>query len=58
MLRTKHGVTSNDLITCDSAEQKSVGDYRADGLMARSAEKDRFGCLLDEVVAVFTGDCD
>lgn len=39
LLRTKHGVTSNDLITCDSAEQKSVGDYRADGLMARSAEK-------------------
>lgn len=33
------GITGNDLITCDSAEDKSVGDYRAYGLMARGAEK-------------------
>lgn len=33
------GITANDLITCDSAEPKSVGDYRAFGLSARPAEK-------------------
>ena len=33
------GITENDLITCDSAEQKSIGDYRSYGLMARGAEK-------------------
>ena len=33
------GITPNDLITCDSAENKSVGDYKAYGLLARSAEK-------------------
>ncbi|MGN1134458.1 MAG: PBSX family phage terminase large subunit [Oscillospiraceae bacterium] len=33
------GITANDLITCDSAENKSVGDYRAYGLCARAAEK-------------------
>nr|DAJ65079.1 MAG TPA: terminase large subunit [Caudoviricetes sp.] len=33
------GITGNDLITCDSAEEKSVGDYRAYGLFARVAEK-------------------
>lgn len=33
------GMTANDLITCDSAEDKSVGDYRAFGLFARAAEK-------------------
>ena len=33
------GLTGNDLITCDSAEEKSVGDYRAYGLLARGAEK-------------------
>lgn len=33
------GITANDLITCDSAEPKSVGDYRAFGLCARPAEK-------------------
>lgn len=38
-LKTNHGVTENDLITCDSAEKKSTGDYRAFGLMARNAEK-------------------
>ncbi len=33
------GITSNDLITCDSAENKSVGDYKSYGLFARGAEK-------------------
>lgn len=33
------GISGNDLITCDSAEEKSVGDYRAYGLLARPAEK-------------------
>lgn len=33
------GVTGNDLITCDSAEEKSVNDYRSYGLLARGAEK-------------------
>lgn len=33
------GITANDLITCDSAEPKSVADYRAFGLCARPAEK-------------------
>lgn len=35
----KLGLTGSDLITCDSAENKSVGDYRAFGLSARPAEK-------------------
>lgn len=38
-LKENHRVTANDLIICDSAEQKSTGDYRAYGLMARNAEK-------------------
>lgn len=33
------GVTANELITCDSAENKSVEDYRAYGLLARPAIK-------------------
>lgn len=33
------GITSSDLITCDSAEEKSVGDYRAYGLSARGCDK-------------------
>lgn len=33
------GITGNDLITCDSAEDKSVGDYKSYGLLARPAEK-------------------
>lgn len=33
------GITGADLITCDSAEIKSVGDYRSFGLSARPAEK-------------------
>lgn len=35
----RRGITENDLVTCDSAEPKSVGDYRAFGLCARGAEK-------------------
>lgn len=33
------GITPNDLITCDSAENKSIGDYRTYGLLARPAVK-------------------
>nr|UCS96134.1 MAG: terminase large subunit [Caudoviricetes sp.] len=33
------GITGNDLITCDSAEETSVHDYRSYGLLARGAEK-------------------
>lgn len=33
------GITPNDIITCDSAENKSVEDYRAYGLLARGAVK-------------------
>lgn len=33
------GVTDDDLITCDSAEPKSIGDYRSYGLKARAVEK-------------------
>lgn len=33
------GITANDLITCDSSEKKSVGDYKAYGLCARAAQK-------------------
>lgn len=39
ILVNEHGVTANDLIICDSAENKSIGDYRAYGLLARPAEK-------------------
>lgn len=34
----KH-MTCNDLLTCDSAEQKSIGDLKAYGMLARGAEK-------------------
>jgi PBSX family phage terminase large subunit len=33
------GITPNDLITCDSAEEKSIGDYRSYDLLARGAVK-------------------
>ena len=39
ILIKEKGVTFNDLIICDSAEEKSVGDYRAYGFCARGAEK-------------------
>lgn len=35
----KRGITAYDLITCDSADNKSIGDYKAYGLLARGAEK-------------------
>ena len=35
----EHGVTAADELICDSAEPKSVGDYRSYGLKARPAEK-------------------
>lgn len=38
-LMRKKGVTSADLITADSAEPKSVGDYRSYGLACRAVEK-------------------
>lgn len=33
------GLTSADIVTCDSAEEKSVSDYRSFGINARAAEK-------------------
>ena len=38
-LRTLKGVTGQDLITADSAEPKSVGDYRSYGSLCREAIK-------------------
>lgn len=38
MLQDK-GVTSNDFITADSAENKSIGDYKTYGAFIRGAEK-------------------
>ena len=35
----EHGVTGNDLIMCDSAEPKSIADYRDYGLYARGVVK-------------------
>ena len=35
----RRGIAENDLITCDSAENKSVNDYRDYGLLARPAFK-------------------
>lgn len=35
----KHGVTMDDVIICDSAEPKSISDYRAYGFCARPAKK-------------------
>lgn len=35
----RFGITKYDIITCDSAEQKSIADYRSYGLNARPAEK-------------------
>ena len=39
MLKEQKGVTNNDLITADSAENKSIGDYRTYGAFIRGAEK-------------------
>lgn len=39
MLVNELGVAADDILICDSAEPKSVGDYRSYGLSARGAEK-------------------
>ena len=39
ILTTQKGVTPNDLIICDSAEPKSIGDLKAYGLLVKGAEK-------------------
>jgi len=39
VLMQEKGVTANDEIICDSAEPKSIGDYRSYGLKARPTEK-------------------
>lgn len=39
ILRDEKGVTSQDLITADSAEPKSIGDYRDYGALCRPAVK-------------------
>ena len=39
-LLQQRGLTGADLITADSAEPKSVGDYRAFGLACKAAQKD------------------
>lgn len=36
---SKHGITSADRLTADSAEPKSVGDYKAYGLNCKGAQK-------------------
>lgn len=38
-LKQEKGVTENDLIIADSAEPKSIGDFKAYGSMMKSAEK-------------------
>lgn len=38
-LKAEKGVTENDLIICDSAEPKSVADFRSYGALARGAVK-------------------
>jgi PBSX family phage terminase large subunit len=35
----QHGITPNDKVTCDSAEPKSIEDYKSYGLFARGAIK-------------------
>jgi len=39
ILKDEHGITLNDKVTCDSAEPKSVSDYKANGIFARGAIK-------------------
>lgn len=39
IITKRHGITENDLLICDSAESKSIGDYKSYGLFARAAEK-------------------
>lgn len=39
ILINEHGIKPNDKIVCDSAENKSIGDYKSYGLFARGAIK-------------------
>ena len=39
ILTQEKGMTNSDLLICDSAEQKSIGDLKAYGLLARGATK-------------------
>lgn len=39
ILTQEKGMTNGDLLICDSAEQKSIGDLKAYGLLARGASK-------------------
>lgn len=39
VLLDKYGLTRYDVVTCDSAEPKSVSDYRSYGINARGADK-------------------
>lgn len=39
ILKEKHNIKPNDKVTCDSAEEKSVSDYKSYGLFARGAIK-------------------
>lgn len=39
ILKDKHNIKPNDKITCDSAEQKSIDDYKTLGIFARPAIK-------------------
>lgn len=39
ILKEEHGITPNDKLTCDSAEEKSITDYKDYGLFARGAIK-------------------
>lgn len=39
ILVNKHGIKPNEKVTCDSAENKSIEDYRSYGLFARGAIK-------------------
>ena len=39
VLLDKYGLTKYDVVTCDSAENKSIADYRSYGINARGAEK-------------------
>ena len=39
ILLDKFGLTRYDVVTCDSAENKSISDYRSYGINARGAEK-------------------
>lgn len=39
ILKEKHNIKTNDKVTCDSAEPKSIDDYKVEGIFARGAIK-------------------